>query len=240
MFMKKTFFTIILSSISFASFSVSIPENSTQYCGITFPIDSCTMSNDCQETNELQTRTYIACNNSYLELEQAITKAPIGVKSFEGDFSKANSYLVYNFKYNSLLNMPTKMVVPYVDMVKSKALLDKNYNEFHKNNIFLKNAFDIYKPFNTPEKKANYSKVVKQQNDLAQTVANSQNSVNFMLYNESFYNMFLNTYKALYPTAIYNGILKNKKLSLYQCQFINVTEDFSTLQKENNFTCDTK
>ena len=136
--------------------------------------------------------------------------------------------------------MPTRIPTSYADMVKSKILIDTNYAQFHKQNKFLKSAFDIYKPFDTAIKKQKYSAVVIKQKELATPIVKAQNSLNFMLYNESFYNQFLSTYKKLYPTAIYNGILKDKQLSLYECQFINITDNFIKLQKENNFTCDSK
>lgn len=240
MFKKKILLTIIFSSASFMSFAQTIPSNFHQYCAKLFPIDKCVMDNSCQATNLLQTNMYLSCNNSYLELESAMTKAPIGIKSFEGDFSNAKSYLVYNYRYNSLFQMPTKIVTPYADMVKAKLLIDNKYNEFHKNNPFLKTAYDIYKPFDTEKKKSQYTTVLKQQKELTIPIIKTQNSLNFMLYDENFYNLFLTTYKKFYPTAIYTGIIKDKKLSLYECQFINITDDFIKLQKENNFTCDSK
>lgn len=239
MYIKKTLFAIAISSASFFTFAETVPDNFMAYCAKIFPIDSCP-GGDCVPTNKLQTDMYLSCNNSYLELETAMSKLPVGLKSFEGDFSKAQSYLVYNYKYNSLFQMATRIPTSYQDMVKSKLLIDNNYAQFHKNNPFLKTAFDIYKPFDTPEKKQHYANVIKKQKELADPISKSQNALNFMLYNENFYQLFLTTYKKFYPTAIYNGMLKDKKLSLYECQFINITDDFIKLQKENNFTCDTK
>lgn len=242
MYFRKSLIGIALGGTSLFSFAQTIPSDFNQYCAGIFPIESC-RSDSCDASNKLDTDMYLSCGQSYLELEEAMTKLPIGPRSFEiGNFGKANSYPVYTFRYSSLFNMPTKSAtpIPYADMMKAKAVLDKNYDNFHKDNPFLKRAYDVYKPFDTPSKKEKYVNTLKQQKIFADSVIKAKNSVNFMLYNEQFYNLYLQTYKKFYPHAIYNGAIKDKKLSLYECQFINITEDFRKLQKENNFTCDSK
>lgn len=241
MYFTKTLLGLALTSASFSIFAQTIPADHNAYCAQVFPIESC-MGGDCQK-NSLDTEMYLSCSQSYVNLAEAMTKRPVSALSFEkGSFGNASSYPEFTFRYTSLFQLAIKSEKPisYTEMLSAKSHLDKSYDKFHKGNEFLKKAYDIYKPFNTPETKNNYITVIKQQKLLSDPVAKAQNAVNFMLYNEQFYNLFLATYKKFYPHAIYNGEISNKKLSLYECQFINVTEDFKKIQSEQNFTCDTK
>lgn len=237
----STFF--LISSTSFAKITDSLAQNQPfDYCATQFPIPACS-SDDCSANASIMTQSYLSCSNSYQALEKAQLKAPIGLQSFESSTrtDRANpSYLIFSYRYQSLLLMPIYKEVSYEDMKKSQTLVDNTYDDFKTNNQILKDAFKKFSPMDTETKKLTYQNHVVAQKKLELNTNQYRNAVNFMLFSPEFYQQFLTTYRNLYPHNIYNGSLQHKNLSLYECQFINIMDDFHKLQATFQFTCDNK
>jgi hypothetical protein len=213
-------------------------ENPTQFCAQNFNIKKCD-NDSCAPSNEVMTSAYLQCTSGFNELTEAMKRAPIGLKSFELN-PGAKSYQAFEYKYYSLFMMPLAVKTSYEDMKASQALVDKSYTEFNKNNIVLKNAYMAFNPFDTKAKKDEYAFHVNKQKELADNLEKMRNAVNFMLYNKDFYNLFLTTYQKFYPLSEKVTNVFGKELTLYECQFFNITENFLKIQKELNFTCSNK
>lgn len=136
--------------------------------------------------------------------------------------------------------------MPYEDVLKVKASIDSKLQEYEERilkEVKNKNAQNANIP-NTLNEKEFLAIFEASKNNLHRR----QKVVAFMLSSPEAFNNYKNAFNKFYTVTLplpeknfqpklKPGVLKNAKLTAYECQFINAVDDFITLQAQNHFTC---
>lgn len=152
------------------------------------------------------------------------------------------------FYYQALTYSPfvNGYAMSYQDVLKAKEAMDKKVQEYDtrvKNEVKNTNINNANVPNTLNEKEfltifeASKNNMYRRQKVLA-----------FMLNSPDAFNNYKNAFNKFYTVQVpmpeenfqpklKQGVLKDAKLTAYECQFINAVDDFRTLQAQNRFTC---